>query len=440
MTSADLPGSLEAARPTAVRYLVLSALCAAATISYLCRNCIGVAEGTIRNELGITEYQMGWVMSAFFFSYAAGQIPGGWLGQVWGSRKALAAFSGGWSVFTLLTATSFNFTTLFVTRLGVGIAQTGIFPSSASTIAKWFPESRRAVACGSLGSFMSVGGAMAAALTGVLLESMSWRLVFAVFAVPGLVWAAWFFWWFRDRPTEHPSVNRAEVDLIRGPENGSAADVAPAAEPGKMPWAAIFSSGAMWLICGQQFLRAAGYSFYPTWFPRFLKETRGVSTLESGYLTSLPLLAVVVGSLYGGTVVDWLLVKTGNRRISRQGVAIGSMAACATFIGLAYTATDAVTAVLLITAGSFCASFAGSAAYTVTIDKAGDHIPMVFGTMNMAGNLGAAICPIVVERFVAYTNSWELVLVLFAGIYATAGLFWGLLDPNGTIFDRRKSS
>src|SRR4030095_14065066 len=43
----------------------------------------------------------------------------------------------------------------------------------------------------------------------------NWRLTFLLFAVPGLVWAAWFWKWFRDEPGEHPSVNEAEVELIR---------------------------------------------------------------------------------------------------------------------------------------------------------------------------------------------------------------------------------
>jgi ACS family glucarate transporter-like MFS transporter len=107
-------------------------------------------------------------------------------------------------------------------RILQGIAQAGLFPTATVTVAKWFPKTGRAFATGSLGSFMSVGGALCAWLTGVLLEALeprvatgwNWRLTFLLFAVPGLVWAAWFWRWFRDEPGEHPSVNEAELSLI----------------------------------------------------------------------------------------------------------------------------------------------------------------------------------------------------------------------------------
>lgn len=75
--------------PTAIRYIVLVGLCVAASIAYLCRNSIGVAESTIREELGLSEFAMGWVMSSFFLAYALGQIPTGWLGNRLGIRRAI---------------------------------------------------------------------------------------------------------------------------------------------------------------------------------------------------------------------------------------------------------------------------------------------------------------------------------------------------------------
>src|SRR6201999_4113267 len=66
------------------------------------------------------------------------------------------------------------------------------------------------------GSFMGVGGALGALLTSWLLMHVNWRYVFVLYAMPGFVWAGWFFWWYRDRPGEHRSVNRDELHLIQG--------------------------------------------------------------------------------------------------------------------------------------------------------------------------------------------------------------------------------
>jgi len=383
-------------QPTCVRYGVLAGLCAAASISYLARNCISVAEQTVRIELGLTLDQMSWVMSAFFIAYAVFQLPCGWWAGSRGSRLALTVCACIWSAATVTTALAGGFWSLFATRLIVGFGQAGIFPGSVNTISRWIPVARRAMACGALASFMSVGGAVAVALTGLLLAggslfglhlpSVPWRWVFVLFSLPGFVWAIWFYYWFRDAPASHPRVNQAELETIGGRSHAdSASDSRRQADP--TPWSQILLHRDMWLICGQQFFRAAGYIFYATWFPTYLMETRGVSTAASGLLTSLPLLAVVAGSLLGGVLVDAIYHRTRSIRMSRQVVGWISMLACAGFIFAAYFVGDASKAVGLITLGSLCAALAGPCAYSITIDKGGDHVAMVFSTMNMMGNV-----------------------------------------------------
>jgi len=472
----------ELSRPTRVRFVVLAALCAAAAISYMSRNCLGVAvaDGKIGRELQLSDRQMAWIMSAFFATYSVFQIPSGWTVQTVGSRRALPLFASVWSLATSAMGLATGFVSLFAAQLGMGLAQAGVFPASTQSIGQWMPSTRRAVACGWLASCMSAGGAVAVALTGWMLQEMSWRWVFAVFCLPGLIWASVFYLWFRDTPAEHRGVNAAELENIRGADSeailplparherredrgeGKAQEEGPPLPGPLLPsqgrererhalpeaptaysssgkaeaarvWQPILTSVPMWLICGQQFFRAAGYIFYGTWFPKFLKETRGVSTLEAGYLTSLPLLATVVGALVSGFVIDWILVKTGSRRWSRQGVAIAAMVGCGFFSLLAYFAKDAGFAVFLITAGSLCAACGGPCAYATTIDMGGKQVPLVFSMMNTAGNLGAFLCPVVVERIVAATGNWNLVLLFFTGIFFSAALCWSCLNPNGTI-------
>ena len=445
MTSSFEPVS--DAKPTHVRYGVLGALCLGASIAYLSRNCLGVAvaDGKILTDLACSEAQMAWIMGpGFFLAYALFQIPSGWLGQAWGSRHLLPTISILSAIFTGLMGLVFSFVSALVVYLSIGMVQAGIFPNSANTIKKWFPVSQIAIASGALGSFMSVGAAIAVAMSGVMLELFSWRVVLWLFMLPGIVWAIAFYVWFRDSPEQQQSVNRDELDVILGPRNEERQvdAVEPASDQPEsrksIPWAAIFSSPAMWMIAGQQFFRAAGYIFYSTWFPTYLKQTRNVTTKQSGLLSSLPLLAVIVGSLLGGVVVDWILARTGSRRLSRQLVAVLSMLSCAGFVGLAYFTSEAETTVLLISAGSFCAAFGGPCAYAVTIDMAGKHVPIVFSIMNMTGNLGAAACPLLVAWFVDATGKWDYVLFFFVGIYVAAAICWGLLNPQGSIFDRHR--
>jgi MFS family permease len=428
-------------KPTTVRYLVLSWLCLAAIIAYIDRNWIAVAESTIREDLGLSKEQMGWVMSAFFFTYAVVQVPTGWLAQTWGTRRALPVFSTVWSLITGLAALAGGLPLLLWTRLGMGAAQAGIFPASVNSIAKWFPATRWALVNGLLGSCMSVGGAVAAMLTGILLTQLHWRWLTLVYSLPGLIWALWFFLWFRDRPEQHRSVNAAEMDLIRGPLANDTREGLEEIRPTEdwserresTPWRELFTSRALVCICAQQFFRAAGYMFYTSWFATFLQNTRGVTVEEAGILTSLPLWGVVMGSVVGGMLSDWVLEFSGSRRLSRQGVAALSLAAGAALILLAYPIHHPWLFAGLITSSSFCAAFAGPCAYTITIDLGGKHIATVFSTMNMFGNLGAMVFPVLVPPLVEAGN-WDRVLLLFAGIYVAAALSWVLFNPNTASF------
>ena len=444
----ELTSPVANARPTRTRFIVLAWLCAAAALAYVSRNAISVAESTVRRDLGLTKQQSGWVMSGFFLSYALFSIPAAQLGQRTGSRRALPFFAIVWSIATAATALVSGLVGFFATRIVQGVAQAGLFPTITVTIAKWFPPTERAFATGALGSFMSVGGALCAWLTGVLLEAFeprvaagwNWRLTFLLFTAPGIVWAVWFWSWFRDEPREHRAVNEAEIEVI---QEGHTTKAERATQPNQgstvtlpTPWLSLFSSPAMWWLCGQQMFRAAGYIFFTSWFATYLQETRGVGIAHSGFLNMLPLIAVVAAGMVGGALSDWLLKRTASRSVARRWLSMLSQFTCAGLIFWALRLEDALTAVLVISAGSFFASLASPCAYAMTIDMGGSHVATVNATMNMMGNFGALAFPIAVPWLLTRFGNWDAVLVVFGALYVVGALFWLLLKPEGAIVDQ----
>ncbi len=419
--------------PSRVRYAVWAWLCAAAAIAYICRNSIGVAESTMRRELGLSTDDTSYVMLMFFLAYALAQIPTGWLGDAFGSRRMLPVLAIAWSVATAAMGLAAGVAFLVLTRVINGVAQAGLFPCATNTLSKWSPPSQRAVASGMLGASMSVGGAIGSAITGVMIVWLGWRWTFCAYSLLGVLWAFGFYRWFRDVPRDHPRVNHAELAII---EHGrdEATTSATAKEP--TPWLALLSSPATWWICSQQFFRAAGQIFFASWFPTYLQETRGVTVEASGALNTLPLLTLVAGSLLGGAVSDLVLKATGSRWLARSGVAGISMIVCAAFIGIAYFVQNPILAVLLISVGTFGSAVGGPCAYSITIDMGGRHVATLFGAMNMVGNLGAMTFIRAVPIFQQQTQSWDAVLLLFAGICTAAAVCWLLLNPNGTVFDQ----
>jgi len=433
------------------RSIAVALFCAVAAVAYLSRNCLGVfaADEAFRAELNASRQQLSDVMSAFFIAYGVFQIPAAWLGQRFGSRIVLTIYATAWSICTAILGLCGTVGFLTAAMAAIGMAQAGVFPNAARSIADWVPAHRRAVACGFMAAFMSIGGAVASGLTGWLTDFLSWHGIVLAYSTPGLIWVFVFYHWFRDRPEDHPGVNESELAFIRSESppvlsNERSADVAvvvdtdirddtPAVSKSTpVNWRGMLTSRALWLINGQQFFRGAGYIFFATWFPTYLRETHGVSVKDAGLLSSLPLLAVVLGCSLGGIMTDWLLERTGSRAISRKLVASLSLAICGVLTVSALWADGLTPAMTLITAGSFFAAVAGPCSYAQTMDLAGKQIPVVFGMMNMMGNFGAAVCPQLVTR-TADAAGWESVLLLFLGIYLGAAICWALVDTEACI-------
>lgn len=420
-------------KPTLARYKVLIMLCIAALLAYICRNSISVAESSIRADLGLTKRDTGWMMALFFLPYALMQIPSGWLAHRKGTRFCLPLFAVAWSAATLLMGKASGLAMLMGARMGQGITQAGLFPASTNTIAKWFPATERAFPSGALGGFMSLGGAVGMWIAGVLVvhPDIGWRGMYFIFSVPGILFAALFWFWFRDRPEDHPSVNDAEISHIRQED----VNAGPSGKSTPPLWRHLIASPATWWICGQQFCRAAAMMFFSSWFATYLQEYHGVTIKQSGLFTMLPLLAIVGGTLIGGAVVDAVYRRTRSRRASRQGVACASLVLCALFIVAAFFVKGAPAAVTLVAVGSFFAGTAGPCSFTITIDMGGRHVALLFSTMNMVGNLGALAFTVGVP-YLQEVVGWSGVMILFCGLHLAAAFFWWLLDSSGTVFDQ----
>jgi MFS transporter, ACS family, D-galactonate transporter len=226
-------------------------------------------------------------------------------------------------------------------------------------------------------------------------------------------------------------VNAAELQWI---ESGKSADeCGPLRPPGVTPWLALLSSPALWCICGQQVFRAAGYMFFTSWFATYLQETRGVGVATSGFLNMLPLLAVVAGGMAGGAMSDWLYRRTGSRRVARQALGAACLILCALLVVWSMSITHTVTAVLVISAGSFFAAADGPCAYAITLDMSGPHLATVNATLNMTGNLGAWAFPILAPMLLSRFGNWNAVVLVFAGCYVASAFGWLVLRTEGTI-------
>ncbi|MFM7292481.1 MAG: MFS transporter, partial [Planctomycetia bacterium] len=319
------------------------------------------------------------------------------------------------------------------------------------SIGQVFGEKERARASGWLGAGMLAGGAIAPVLTAWLLERFTpwadaenidrWRICLVLYGVPGLAWAAAYWVCTRsmglDGPQQACGIGGDRDGASTGSRRGllwNRCDTAEA-KPGADATGRVWTDPSLLLLCGQQFLRAAAMIFFVTWFPTFLRETRGVSLMQSGLLTSYAGVAAMLGVICGGYASDWILARTGSKRIARQCLAAVSMATCAVLIVLSSFVADVNAAIVLISAGAFVACFGGVAGYTVAIDYGGDRVGTVFGAMNMAGSFGAMLFPVTVGWLVSATGTWNAALFTFAGLMAVDAVLWALLNPQGRFME-----
>jgi sugar phosphate permease len=408
-----------------VRHGVLGFTLALTAIAYLDRVCISTAAPAMKDELGISDVEMGYVFSAFTLAYALFEVPSGWFADRFGARVTLTRIVLWWSAMTAATGMVSGFGTLLAVRFLFGIGEAGAFPSMARTYSRWLPASERGRAFGLALMTAALGGAATQPLVVAMLSSVHWRQTFMVFGLVGVGWAAAWFWWFRDDPHAHPRVNAAELRLIGH---------APPAPHRRVPWGALLRARSLIALCAMYGFAIYGWYFYITWLPTYLLRARGFDLRQVGWLAALPLLAIAAGVLVGGWASDVLARHWSPRTARRLPGIIGLPLAALAVVGALVTSAP-ITAALLLAAAAGLAALGVSPAWAVCLEIGGRHAGVVSGAMNTFGNLGGTLSPVVVGLCLQRWDSWSASLGSVAVCYVLAAACWLAIDPEARIAD-----
>ena len=435
-------------RPSRARYGVLGFACSLSLITYLDRICIMRARADVQADLGFTATQMGWVFAAFSFGYVLFEVPGGLMGDLWGPRRVLTRIVLCWSFFTALTGcvwawdvggVALGFYALLLVRFLFGIGEAGAYPNLTRLTGDWFPMRERAVAQGAIWWSARVGGAIAPLVLGRLAVALGWRQAFWVLGCVGLVWVFFFWRWFRNRPSQHPSCNEAERRLIegsgvRGQESGGHGHAVPTWADVRPALLTIVATGwAGFWVC-------FGWYFYPTWQPQYLDEVHGFKPTgwASEVLSGLPFLCGAFGALGGGIVSDRLVRLIGPRwgRSLIGLVGFSGAGACVLATGFVPSAWAAVT---LLCLAFLINDLAIPVLWAVCADVGGRFAGSLSGAMNMIGALGAILSPLLipyVNEWLAAAHvetpvlRWRVIFAGLAGAWALAAAAWLFIDAG----------
>jgi MFS family permease len=394
-----------------------------AVVTYIDRVCISIAAPFIRSDLHLSSVRMGYVFAAFGWAYALFEIPGGFLGDLMGARRVLLRIVLWWSIFTAATGWAWNFASLAVTRFLFGAGEAGCFPNLTKTFTTWLPHHERVRAQGIMWLSARWGGAFTPPLVYLVINLTSWRHAFELFGCIGVVWAVFFYAWYRDHPRDNPNLNHAERLLLLPNE-------ALAAGHANVPWRKFAASPQVWLLCGQYFCSSYAWYFYITWLPTYLQEGRGLDGGESAVLGIVPLFLGGLGSLTGGLVATPLTRLTGSLQQTRRLLGYIGFGSASVMLVVSLRLHNPVAAIVAMGLASFANDLVMPGSWGACMDVGGRYAGTLSGAMNMMGNIGGALSPMVIGYMLHWTkNDWSAPFYMSAASYAVAAFLWRYLDP-----------
>ncbi|WDF73999.1 MFS transporter [Novosphingobium sp. KACC 22771] len=388
-------------KPTTKRLTVLALISTATLINYLDRSVMGVAKPELVKELHITPEVMGLIFSAFSWTYALAQIPGGYVLDRLGTRLTYALSLGLWSAMTALHGLATGVAGLVSARLALGLAEAPCFPANSRVLSTWFPQNERAKATGvyTVGEYIGLG--LLIPVLGWMLAHYGWRSLFFVVGALGIAFAFLFHRLYRE--PQDSDANQAEIGLIAagGGFSGGAAPIA-------FSWANVRRLVTTRQIAGAsigQFCSNSTLVFFLTWFPSYLAEERGMTFIKSGWLVSLPYIAAAAGVMLGGVFSDWLIRATGSPTIGRKVPIIAGLLLCASMVSANYM--DSNNAVIAVMSLAFFGQGLAGLGWTLLSDVAPkEMMGLTAGLFNFFTNLAGIITPLVVGFAVGATGSF----------------------------------
>lgn len=424
MSNASIEGNTQGSRK---RYWILAMLFLVTAINYGDRATLSIAGPALSKELGLSAVTMGYIFSAFGWSYVLAQLPGGWLLDRFGSKTVYAWSIFIWSLFTLLqggitflTATVGTATVmLFSMRLLVGLAEAPSFPGNARLVAAWFPTNERGTASAIFNSAQYFSTVLFAPIMGWIAHTYGWPYVFYFMGIVGIlvtgVWVKVIY-----SPKTHPTVSKAELDYIEqggGLINLDQSKEAAVKKDNEKPkWAHVkqllTNRMLLGVYIGQYCITTLTY-FFLTWFPVYLVKERGMSILNAGFVSAVPAICGFLGGVLGGVISDFMLRRGYSLTAARKTPIVIGMLLSTSMVACNYVDTSSV--VVAIMAFAFFGKGLGALGWAVVSDTSPKEISGVSGSLfNTFGNTAGITTPIVIGYIVGGTGSFNGALIFVA--------------------------
>ena len=420
------------------RWVVLAIIILASFIAYVLRTNLSIVSETMMHDLGMNEYQLGMVFSAFAAGYAIFQFPGGIFGDRFGPRFTITAIAIAWAILTIATAiipgpdvlsVGAIVAALIIVRFLVGAVHAPFFPVTiGGTIASWFPVGQWGLANGLTSTGLTLGAAATAPIVVWLMEAYGWRSAMLITAPTAFVVAMLYRWYVTDDPGDHPRTSAAELSLIKsdrppaedGPESGA--------------WKLALKDRNILLITLSYFCMNYVFYLFFSWFFFYLVDVKGFSTADAGMLTAALWILGAVGATAGGFICDFLVRRLGMRLGPRY-LTMTALILSAVFLYVGAVSDNVVITVVLLCICFACNQLSEAPFWVATMAVSGRHAPVATGILNTGGNLPGIVGGMLVP-VIANLLGWEAAIMtgsVFAIIGAVLWIFIRADKPMGEI-------
>jgi ACS family hexuronate transporter-like MFS transporter len=394
-------------------------LLAATTINYIDRQVLGVLAPFLQEQIGWSELEYSYIVTAFQAAYAIGLLCAGTVIDRFGTRIGYAIAISIWSLAAMGHALASSVITFAAARFALGLGEAGNFPAAIKATAEWFPQHERALATGIFNSGSNVGAIVAPALVPIVAVTLGWQAAFLMTGALSVTWLLVWLLWYRT-PDQQPKLSAAEREWIGNEPVVSA----------KLPWLGLLRHRQAWAFVAAKFITDPVWWFFLFWLPKFLNSEYGLTLLGLG----LPLIAIYVfadvGSIFGG----WLagrFIKRGwsvNRARKSAMLVCGLAVVPVMFAAKADNLWLAVALIGLATAGHQGWS---ANVFTLTSDLFPRRaVASVVGIGGFAGAVGGMLVSTATGMLLEATGSYVPLFVIAGTAYLFALVVVHLLVPR----------
>ncbi|MGA2989493.1 MAG: MFS transporter [Candidatus Korobacteraceae bacterium] len=395
----------------AYRVGVVALLTAGTFINSLDRASLSVAAPFIIKEFHINTAVMGVALSAFFWTYAVGNLPAGYLADRYGSKTVFGWAAAAWSIFSAITGFCNNVFHLVLARLGVGLGESAALPATAKIIAANFPSKERGTATSVALTGIRAGLAVTPFIMAFLIKQWGWRVAFYATGLGSLLWCVVWYFWFQDRSD------------IRAKQSGQKQKV-------KIPWGEVLHNRTLLGIIVVKFTQDFLQWLFLTWVPSYLIMERGFSIMKMGIYGSLPYATAGIIQPFVGIISDWLIRRGWSVNRARKTVQVVMQLLSATIIIVGFVDNVMVAIFFLtvsIAAESNCAGHIWVIISEVVPPK---YVGSVGGLINMIGSFAGIISPILTGIVVKMTGSFRIALTVGGCSILVATFFLLVVVPK----------